>query len=303
VGRILLANELLDPAGLDWLLAELARDPRFEFCMYVDSPAGVAAAGAALDRREAGRPLDLLVELGVPGGRTGCRTVAEAVELAHSVCGLPGARLVGIAGYEGVLGHDRDAAASVRAYLGELGGALEALAGSSAEPPIVTAGGSMWFDLVVEELGPIARDQGAQLVLRSGCYVTHDHGTYAASGPGTRHGGPRLRPALRLWAQVLSVPEPGLALAGFGRRDCSFDTGLPVALERLAGNGHRGPVDAVQVLDLNDQHAFLQHDGQLQVGDVLSFGISHPCTTFDKWRVIPVVDDDLVVTDCLTTWF
>jgi D-serine deaminase-like pyridoxal phosphate-dependent protein len=39
------------------------------------------------------------------------------------------------------------------------------------------------------------------------------------------------------------------------------------------------------------------------VGDILAFGISHPCTTFDKWRVIPVVDDTLTVTDCLTTCF
>ena len=112
-----------------------------------------------------------------------------------------------------------------------------------------------------------------------------------------------LRPALRLWAQIGSAPEPGLAFAGFGRRDCSFDAGLPVPLHRLTGDGGVEPIGAATVVDLNDQHAFVRHDGTLNVGDVIAFGISHPCTTFDKWRVIPVVDDGLGVVDCLTTWF
>lgn len=318
VRRVLLANELVDPDGLDWVLAELDRDPGFEFRAYVDSPAGVTAAEAALQRRGSGRPLDLLVELGIAGGRTGCRTVEEGIELASAVRRMPGARLAGVAGYEGVLGHDTrpEAVAEVRAYLGELRRLLTAVADEADGPGMmVTAGGSTWFDLVVEELGAEATAGRAQLVLRSGCYVTHDHGVYAATGPAARQSGaghsgsghqarvPQLRPALRLWAQVLSTPEPGLALAGFGRRDCSFDAGLPVALGRLDSDGSLTPVEGVRVVDLNDQHAFLRHAGGLEVGDVLAFGISHPCTTFDKWRLIPVVDGDLRVADCLSTWF
>ncbi len=301
VRRILLANELVDPAGLDWLLAELDRHPRFECFAYVDSPAGVAAARAALERRGTGRPIDLLVELGVPGGRTGCRTVAEAVDLARSVLQLEGARLAGVAGYEGVLGHGTASIPAIRAYLADVREVLLAVAEVVPEP-IVTAGGSMWFDLVVDELGPAATGGRGRLVLRSGCYVTHDHGLYDAAGPATRRQGPQLRPALRLWAQVLSGPEPGLALAGFGRRDCSFDAGLPVPLQRLTGDALE-PLRGVRTVGLNDQHAFLEHDGVLEVGDLLSFGISHPCTTFDKWRVIPVIDEDLTVTGCLTTCF
>ncbi|HET8559445.1 MAG TPA: amino acid deaminase [Marmoricola sp.] len=302
VQRILLANELVDPVGLDWVLAELERDPGFDFYAYVDSPAGLDAVRDALGRRSGTRPLQLLVELGVAGGRTGCRSVADAVAMARAVDDLPGARLAGVAGYEGVLGHEPDPASAVRGYLRDVRRVVEQVAELQDEL-IVTAGGSAWFDLVAEELGPEATGGRTALVLRSGCYVTHDHGLYAASGPSARGVGPALWPALRLWGQVLSVPEPGLALAGFGRRDCSFDAGLPVALERLAGDGAQEPVTGVRVVDLNDQHAFLRHDGGLQVGDVLSFGISHPCTTFDKWPLIPVVDDELTVTDCLTTWF
>ena len=307
VQRVLLANELVDPAGLDWVLAELERDPGFDFYAYVDSAVGVdvvrdALARSGLGRRAGSRPLQLLVELGVRGGRTGCRDVVQAVELADAVAALDGARVAGVAGYEGVLGSAPDPEAAVRDYLSDLRRALEQVAERHPDELIVSAGGSAWFDLVAEELGPEATGGRAALVLRSGCYVTHDHGLYAASTPSARGTGPALQPALRLWAQVLSVPEPGLALAGFGRRDCSFDAGLPVALERLGGDGLE-PVAGVRVVDLNDQHAFLRHDGGLRVGDVLSFGISHPCTTFDKWRLIPVVDADLAVTDCLTTWF
>lgn len=306
VGRILLANELVDPAGLDWLLAELDRDPGFECYVYVDSPAGLAAVRHALERRGTGRELPLLVELGVPGRRTGCRTVAEAAELADAVRTLPGARVAGVAGYEGVLrrGPAADGAAAVRRYLRDVRAVLNLVENAApGEDLIVTAGGSVWFDLVAEELGPAATGGRARLVLRSGCYVTHDHGMYAALGPAARGSGPALRPALRLWARILSQPEPGLALAGFGRRDCSFDAGLPTPLHRLADRGVLEPVTGIEVVDLNDQHAFLRGDGAVQVGDVVAFGISHPCTTFDKWRVIPVVDDRLTVTDCLTTWF
>mgnify|MGYP000908490021 CR=1 FL=1 len=41
----------------------------------------------------------------------------------------------------------------------------------------------------------------------------------------------------------------------------------------------------------------------LSIGDLIGVGISHPCTTFDKWRVMLVVDDDYRVVDTLTTWF
>jgi D-serine deaminase-like pyridoxal phosphate-dependent protein len=41
----------------------------------------------------------------------------------------------------------------------------------------------------------------------------------------------------------------------------------------------------------------------LRPGDEMELGVSHPCTTFDKWRRLPVVDDDGRVVDVLTTFF
>ena len=151
---------------------------------------------------------------------------------------------------------------------------------------------------------------GMTVILRSGAYVTYDHGYYGTVSPARRGAAdaPGLRPALELWAQVLSRPEPGLALLGAGRRDVGFDQGLPVPL-RVVRRGLPVEVSSVEVsgavTELNDQHAYLRLDEgtALAPGDLVCLGISHPCTTLDKWRVIPVVSDDGRVTDTVHAFF
>jgi D-serine dehydratase len=120
--------------------------------------------------------------------------------------------------------------------------------------------------------------------------------------------GDGLRAALQLWCVVQSLPEPGLAILGCGKRDVSFDMGLPVPL-LLCPLGGRSPMPTPEgwhISALNDQHAYLRTgdaaDG-LQVGDRIALGISHPCTTFDKWRWMPVVDEGYTVVDAITTCF
>ena len=100
---------------------------------------------------------------------------------------------------------------------------------------------------------------------------------------------------MQVWAQVVSRPDPGLAVLTMGRRDVSFDQDLPVPL-RLA--------DSV-VTKLNDQHAYLRLGGgdNAEVGDWLGFGISHPCTVFDKWQLIPELDADDRVVGMIRTFF
>jgi D-serine deaminase-like pyridoxal phosphate-dependent protein len=129
-------------------------------------------------------------------------------------------------------------------------------------------------------------------VVRSGGYLTHDHGLLARASPFA------LRPAMELWAYVLSTPEPGLAICGFGKRDASYDVDLPVPLR-----GPRGPLRGSAVEKLNDQHAFVRHDGDLAVGDVVAFGLSHPCTALEKWPLVPVLDDADTVVGAVRTYF
>jgi D-serine deaminase-like pyridoxal phosphate-dependent protein len=307
LNRILIANELTDRAGIAWLAGELTADPDWECFAYVDSLAGVGLLDEALTSAGAGRPLPVFVELGFPGGRTGCRTVEEALDVAAAVARAASLVLAGAAGYEGGLGHDAapETLDAVAGWCRRLRDLADRLAPSVPGPPgpIVTAGGSAYFDVVARELTAPGGD--CAVVLRSGCYLTHDHGEYAAVGPGMQRGGPDLIPAIELWAQVLSCPEPGLALACAGRRDVAFDQGLPVPVRVRHEDGTVEPAAATVVTRLDDQHAYLRVPAglALEPGDLIGCGISHPCTTFDKWRAIPVVDDDYQVIDIVHTFF
>jgi D-serine deaminase-like pyridoxal phosphate-dependent protein len=135
-------------------------------------------------------------------------------------------------------------------------------------------------------------------VLRSGCYLVHDHGMYAHGTPAADGvpDAPRFAAALHVWARVVSTPEPALALVDAGRRDLSHDAGLPVPLERIR-DGDRLPLAGAVVDALSDQHAFVRHPGlDLRPGDLVRLGISHPCTTLDRHRALYLVDgDDRVV--------
>jgi D-serine dehydratase len=305
--RVLLANEVTDVAAVAALLARRDAVPGRELLLYADSERGVGLLADGADG--VARPLDVLVELGQPGGRTGCRSVEEALVVARLVAETPGLRLAGAAGYEGLAsGRDEAALAQVTAFLGGLRDLADALVreGLVGDEAIVTAGGSLYFDAVVDVLAGWCTDHGARLVLRSGCYLIHDHGLYADGTP-ARHGvadAPRLRPALSVWARVVSQPEPGLALLDAGRRDLSHDAGLPVPLERWR-DGEPLPLDGAHVRALSDQHAFLAWSGDLDVreGDLVRLGISHPCTTLDRWRLLLRTDERYDVLGAVETAF
>jgi D-serine deaminase-like pyridoxal phosphate-dependent protein len=252
------------------------------------------------------RPLPVLVELGYPGGRTGCRDLAAAEAVARAVAQAGSLRLAGAAGYEGLIGRDRSpqTVGKIAAYCRELRslGALLA-AGLAPDELILSAGGSAFFDVVVRELASgWAGRPAPEVVLRSGVYIAFDHGLYAGTAPSPP---PAFEPALELWAHVLSRPEPGLALACAGRRDVAFDAGLPVPLRIRGRDGSLRPATGMRAVRLDDQHCYLQlpEGAELEPGEAVCFGVSHPCTTFDKWRVIPVVDDDYRVVDAIHTFF
>ena len=292
---VILANELVDAAGLRWLAAELDADPNFGLTCWVDSVRGVSLMTAALTAARADRPVDVCVEVGMPDARTGCRDADTVDEVARAAAASPRLRLVGVAGYEAALGHDltAQAVAQVESHLAQVRGAVRRIAPLvESDEVMATAGGSTYFDRVADAL---TEDWPAGLsvvpILRSGCYLTHDDGLYGRTSP--LRG--QLRPALSVWAQVMSRPQPGLALLTLGRRDVSFDQDLPTP--------YRLP--ASHVTKLNDQHAYLRlGDGDgVEVGDWVQFGISHPCTVFDKWPMIPVLDDDGRVVELIRTFF
>ncbi|MGW0285866.1 amino acid deaminase [Streptomyces sp. NPDC003236] len=307
VERIFLANELVDPAALRRVAVELAADPGFRFVCYVDSVRGVELMDAAL--RGAARPVDVVVELAAgDGARTGVRTEAECAAVADAVAAVPTLRLVGVAGYEGEV--PKADTARVTAYLRR----LTALAAdfdrsgrfAGVDEIVVSAGGSAWFDAVADVFAEIPGLSAPVLkLLRSGAYVSHDDGHYRRLTPFTRvpqEGA--LEPAFRLWAQVVSRPSPEQAFANAGKRDAAHDLDLPEA-QVVRRDGAERPADGVTVTGLSDQHAWLRTtgDADLEVGDWVGFGLSHPCTSFDKWQLIPLAEADGTVVDYIRTFF
>ncbi|MEC3974067.1 amino acid deaminase [Amycolatopsis sp. H20-H5] len=315
VSRILLANQLLDPSALRWLANELDGDPAFEFSCWVDSVRGVELMTKAL--QGARRQVDVLVELGGEGGRTGVRDTATALAVAEAAHASPALRLRGTGGYEGALSHDTDEAAltKISSYVDGLRELVISLAEKGlldqTEQILVTAGGSAYFDRVADSL-TTGWPEGLDVlpILRSGAYLTHDDGFYREISPLGAHsriaGVESLRPALRAWAQVTSKPTDELALLTIGKRDASFDEGLPEPqLHRKPGQDAVA-LDGHTVTKLNDQHAFLAlpAGSPIEVGDWVGLGLSHPCTVFDKWPLIPVVDTDgETVLDFVRTYF
>jgi D-serine dehydratase len=319
--RALVANEIVGTADAAWA-ADAVRDGEHELLCLVDSAYGAALLDANLARAGMSGRLGVLVEVGTRGGRTGVRDDQDVLEVVATVGASAHLVLAGVEGYEGGIAADRspEGLAAVDRYLDGVRRTVLALAGRDAfgtvGTAIVSAGGSKYFDRVAAVLGPGADFGGhpVRLIVRSGCYLTHDHGLYEAVSPLASGAGPdHLVPALELWAEVLSVPEPGLAIVGLGKRDTSFDLGLPVPLHlarRPAGTVETFTGGALVALD--DQHGYFRPDRgdagpagrrPLAPGDRIGFGLSHPCTAFDKWRTVLLVDDAFTVRDHIHTCF
>ncbi|MDX3529991.1 amino acid deaminase [Streptomyces sp. ID05-39B] len=307
VRRIFLANELVDPAALRWTAAELAADPGFSFVCYVDSVRGVELMDEAL--RGAARPLDVVVELAAgEGARTGVRTEAECTAVADAVSAAPALRLVGVAGYEGEVPEaDPERVHAWLRRLVELAVDFDK-AGRFAgvDEIVVSAGGSAWFDAVADVFAGIPELSLPVLkLLRSGAYVSHDDGHYRRITPFNRVPGEgALEPAFRLWAQVVSRPSAGQAFVNAGKRDAAYDLDLPFA-QVVRRDGVERAAAGIEVSALSDQHAWLRTapDVDLEVGDWVGLGLSHPCTSFDKWQLIPLAEADGTVVDYIRTFF
>ena len=321
IRRVLLANQVVGRRNLAYLFDELARDPAFEPYVLVDSVAGVEQLAAAARARPAGRALPVLLEVGQPMLRTGARDMEEAHAIVAAIeASAPHLALHGVESYEGLIaGEPADVRARIAAlldfHLEVAAHAVASPAASAADPFILSAGGSEFFDVVANGLQRASLGRPTQVVLRSGCYLTQDHLHYAraferilarqlagAVIPGA------LRPALEVWGCVQSRPEPTRAYVTGGKRDLSFDWELPTPALWYRDGLHRVPQPMPaghRAVGINDQHTHLElpADSPLSVGDLVGFGISHPCTTFDKWQLLYVVDDAYDVVDAVRTFF
>ena len=319
VRKAIIANQVLAAADLAGLHSLLQAHADLQVWFLVDSLAQLRLIEQWVATQPMFKPFDVLLEIGVMGKRTGCRTLPEALALAQAMAASSAVRLCGVECYEGIAAqcdseHDVAAVTDLVRRVRDITQACDAQQLFASDAILLTAGGSAVFDLVLPLLAGSSLSKPVEGVLRSGCYITHDHGHYqrylnlVQQREGLKES---LRPALEVWTLVQSVPEPGLAFLTCGRRDISYDLELPMP-QRIARAGVRHMEDVVatppdwRITALNDQHAYLQFDpaGLVPaVGDRVVLGLSHPCTTFDKWRWMVIAEDDGLVTGAIHTCF
>ncbi len=311
IRRVLMANQLVGKQNLQ-IIAELLGDANFEFYCLVDSVAGVDLLGEFFSAR--GLRMNVLLELGVVGGRCGVRddqqlqAVVDALTRWNETVQLCGVEL-----YEGVLKDEENIRKFMQRACEVTRNLLEQKR-FARQPAILSGAGSAWYDVVAEEFSAAKLGEAVEIVLRPGCYLTHDVGNYEMqqkrileSNPIAREMRSGLVPALHVWTYIQSIPEPELAIVQLGRRDAAFDSGLPTpALHFRPGNEIPTPTPAHwETTKMMDQHAYLKiaAGDDASVGDMVGFNISHPCLTFDKWRTLPVLDEHYNVVDIAQTYF
>lgn len=309
IRRILLANQLLGSANMQ-IVADLLRSGELEFHCLVDSAENVHQLGQFFSTQ--GVTLNVMLEIGVANGRCGCRNQQQIDAVIAAVAQYHALALSGIEGYEGVINSDseqQDVAAFIERLV-KVALQLKAAGQFSRAQPIITASGSAWYDLVAEAFAREDAREAFITLMRPGCYLVHDHGIYQRAQQALLERHPEmdhaLLPAMEVFAYVQSVPEPGRVIAALGKRDIAHDS-QPVPLRLYPQGSSDAQVldDRYKVVRLMDQHAFIDvpDDHPLTPGDIIAFGASHPCLTFDKWRRLCVVDEQLQVTETLETFF
>ncbi|OON41615.1 aldolase [Izhakiella australiensis] len=310
IKRVLMVNQLVGKANLTLIARLKQKYPDIDYLCCVDSIANAQALSAFFNAQ--GQTLDVLIELGVTGGRCGCRSAAQALELAESISGLPGLRLRGLELYEGVL-HGDNPQPAVEALLRDAAALACQLERFVDGEFLLTGAGSVWYDVVCNVWLAAPKPANCRIAIRPGCYITHDKGIYQqaqdalmARDSSACDAGGDLVSALELAALVQSVPEADRAIVNFGKRDSAFDAGLPQPIAHYRqGKALPAPTALMETVGIMDQHAMLKlkPGAQLQVGDVLLFSTSHPCLTFDKWQALLLVDDNYNVLAELATAF
>lgn len=314
VPRVLIANEVVAPGDIAWV-AQATRQ-KHEVVCCVDSTQAVKIFDDGLAGLLRGRKVSVLVELGVMDGRTGARTVSEALVVARAVVESSSLKLVGVSGFEGIISESQTQTAEQRVdnFLDDLRGLADAMIAENlfqgVSEILISAGGSVFFDRVAAKLVGQKSAISERIIIRSGCYLSHDDGVIdqlSPYGSASRVTGDAFRAALEVWGVVLSRPEPSRVIVGIGKRDVSTDGMLPIA-KKILRRGNVQPQDwaeGTRAVRVDDQHLYLNvyASDEVAVGDLIGFGISHPCTTFDKWRAIPIANDKYQVVAIANTKF
>ena len=295
--KLIIANEVLDPSAIA-AISELNGKQAAEIIFYVDSLAGLEIVKKHTSKDGI---QNLFIEIGTDNGRGGVRDLDLVTTIAKNISEDPRLKLRGVTGFEGAVpnaARTRAGEDSVTKFCQKIvAAANNAFPYKSESEFIISAGGSAYFEIVASELNKF--DKPKILLLRSGGYVTHDSRYYEEIYP-FRDSDDLLIPAIEVWAQVISAPEKDFGVLNLGKRDIGCDLHNPIPVARYSDKLSKF---SGEIEKLNDQHGFMRSQEEFAVSELIGLGISHPCTTFDKWRLIPLVNDNYDVVDCIHTFF
>jgi len=295
--KLIIANEVLDPSAIA-AISELNGKQAAEIIFYVDSLAGLEIVKKHTSKDGI---QNLFIEIGTDNGRGGVRDLDLVTTIAKNISEDPRLKLRGVTGFEGAVPNAARTSAgedSVNKFCQKIvAAANNAFPYKSESEFIISAGGSAYFEIVASELNKF--DKPKILLLRSGGYVTHDSKYYEEVYP-FRDSNDLLLPAIEVWAQVISAPEKDFGVLNLGKRDVGCDLHNPIPVARYSDKLSKF---SGEIEKLNDQHGFMRSQEEFAVSELIGLGISHPCTTFDKWRLIPLVNDNYDVVDCIHTFF
>jgi D-serine deaminase-like pyridoxal phosphate-dependent protein len=301
-----IANEVANDAALIQIgKINAAGEAKIAFC--VDSSES-ASRLAEICKKNPGLKFEIFIEIGADNARAGLRDLSK-LEMILSILKIENIIIGGISGFEGALpkaGRSKKGLKAVAKFTDKLLSALEISEKFCNRKLKLTAGGSAFFDVVAKNL---SLDGKNEVILRSGGYLTHDHVHYEEIYPFKNTHEFHFEPALELCSEVLSTPQPDLSLLNFGKRDVGNDLDNPVPLWKISASNRNLGISAAapitaKITQLNDQHGFLQHRAlDIKYADVIGLGISHPCTNFDKWKILFMVNEKYDVIDCIHTYF
>jgi D-serine dehydratase len=295
--NLIIANEVLDPTAIAEI-AKINKQKQAEIIFYVDS---ILALEIIQKHTPSEGEQNLFIEIGTENGRGGVRELSLVEQLAQRIKADKRLNLIGVTGFEGAVpdaARGRRGEKKISKFCQKIVAAAElAYPYKSDQQFVISAGGSAYFDIVARELNKFEKPR--RLLLRSGGYITHDHKYYEEIYP-FASSDRSFQPAIEVWAQVISKPEKGFGVLNLGKRDIGNDLHNPIPIKSY--DGQVKSFSAV-IEKLNDQHGYLRGKQEFSLAQLIGLGISHPCTTFDKWGLIPLVNDDYDLIDCLQTFF
>ena len=278
----LIANQVFGDADLAGIQSLLAEHAGLRVVFLVDSLAQLRLIEAWFAAHPGSVPFEAMLEIGVAGGRTGCRTHAQALELARAVHAGAATRLVGIECYEGPGRHGRQRRPT-RAYaLATLMDRVDAVAREAADR-------DGWFDCrrgpdLGRRLGHLRPGRRAPRSSSLGAagarpvalgLLRHPRSRHLQANASRRvmdtrlHCGGTARVCGRRWKcgpRCSHGPNPAWRSSRWARRDISFDLSSCRCRSQRAAMGQRagqragaaraGTGDSA----LNDQHGYLRWD-------------------------------------------